>query len=295
MNIDINIVLSKKKENKMDQTTDEMISFMQRISELEDQVNYYKALDSMKGYDSILGKLLYTRPDGVRICVSEARRLISNVSHWQFNRALDDEHVDNLEKIISENAYLEGSIDLLESKDGLCVVNGQHRVEALQRILNKDDTFKHDLIVNVHPVESFDCERANEIFRATNNIKNVETRDKPQEKIQNICKRIKSRYPHAVTENKSGKAKLHRMDLKELYNILQYNDECNDPNKTEDQLFQKFVDLNTKLSNTSYKDLLGRQTEKKDKMYDGACRENFYFGLLKDTKRNIEFAKHFNC
>jgi len=271
-----------------------MISFMQRISELEDQVNYYKALESMKGYDPILGKLLYTRPDEVRIYVSEARRLISNVSHWQFNRALDEEHVDNLEKIISENAYLEGSIDLLESKDGLCVVNGQHRVEALQRILIKDDKFKHDLIVNVHPVESFDCERANEIFRATNNIKNVETRDKPQEKIQNICKRIRDRYPQAITENKSGKAKLHRMDLKELYNILQYNDECNDPNKTEDQLFQKFVDLNTKLSNTSYKDLLGRQTDKKDKMYDGACRENFYFGLLKDTKRNIEFAKHFN-
>ena len=278
----------------MDETTNEMISFMQRISELEEEVNYYKALESMKGYDPILGKLLYTRPDEVRIYVSEARRLISNVSHWQFNRALDDEHVNNLEKIISENAYLEGSIDLLESKDGLCVVNGQHRVEALQRILNKDDTFKHDLIVNVHPVESFDCERANEIFRATNNIKNVETRDKPQEKIQNICKRIQARYPHAITENKSGKAKLHRMDLKELYNILQYNDECNDPNKTEDQLFQKFVDLNTKLSNTSYKDLLGRQTDKKDKMYDGACRENFYFGLLKDTKRNIEFAKHFN-
>lgn len=278
----------------MDETTMEKISFMQRISELEEEVNYYKALESMKGYDPILGKLLYTRPDEVRIYVSEARRLISNVSHWQFNRALDDEHVNNLEKIISENAYLEGSIDLLESKDGLCVVNGQHRVEALQRILNKDDTFKHDLIVNVHPVESFDCERANEIFRATNNIKNVETRDKPQEKIQNICKRIQDRYPHAITENKSGKAKLHRMDLKELYNILQYNDECNDPNKTEDQLFQKFVDLNTKLSNTSYKDLLGRQTDKKDKMYDGACRENFYFGLLKDTKRNIEFAKHFN-
>lgn len=278
----------------MDENTSEMISFMQRISELEDQVNYYKALDSMKGYDPILGKLLYTRPDEVRIYVSESRRLISNVSHWQFNRALDEAHVDNLEKIISENTYLEGSIDLLESKDDLCVVNGQHRVEALQRILNKDDTFKHDLIVNVHPVESFDCERANEIFRATNNIKNVETRDKPQEKIQNVCKRIQARYPQAITENKSGKAKLHRMDLKELYNILQYNDECNDPDKTEDQLFQKFVDLNTKLSNTSYKDLLGRQTEKKDKMYDGACRENFYFGLLKDTKRNIEFAKHFN-
>ena len=214
----------------MDETTNDMISFMQQISELEEQINYYKALESMKGYDPILGKLLYTRPDEVRIYVSESRRLISNVSHWQFNRALDDEHVNNLEKIISENAYLEGSIDLLESKDGLCVVNGQHRVEALQRILNKDDTFKHDLIVNVHPVESFDCERANEIFRATNNIKNVETRDKPQEKIQNICKRIQDRYPHAITENKSGKAKLPRLDLKEMYNRIQYNDGCKYPN-----------------------------------------------------------------
>lgn len=278
----------------MDNKTSEMISFIQQIRELEDQVNYYKALDSMKGFDLILGKLLYTRPDEVRIYVSEARRLISNVSHWQFNRALDEGHVDNLEKVIKEGINLEGSIDLLESKEGLCVVNGQHRVEALQRILNKDDTFKHDLIVNVHPVESFDCERANEIFRATNNIKNVETRDKPQEKIQNICKMIQNRYPNAITENKSGKAKLHRMDLKELYNILQYNDECNNPDKTEDELFQKFIDLNTKLSNTSYKELLGRQTDKKDKMYDGACRENFYFGLLKGNRKDIEFAKYFN-
>lgn len=278
----------------MDNKTNDMISFMQRISELEDEVNYYKALDSMKGYDSILGKLLYTRADEVRIYVSEARRLISNVSHWQFNRALDEVHVDNLEKVIKEGINLEGSIDLLESKEGLCVVNGQHRVEALQRILNKDDTFKHDLILNVHPVETFDCERANEIFRATNNIKNVETRDKPQEKIQNVCKMIQNRYPNAITENKSGKAKLHRMDLKELYNILQYNDECNNLDKKEDELFQKFIDLNTKLSNTSYKDLLGRKTDKKDKLYDGACRENFYFGLLKGNRRDIEFAKYFN-
>ena len=62
-----------------------------------------------------------------------------------------------------------------------------------------------------------------EIFRATNNIKNVETRDKPQEKIQNVCKRIQATdiidsSPQAITENKSGKAKLRRMDLKELYN-----------------------------------------------------------------------------
>tara|TARA_Y100001935_G_scaffold254417_1_gene263409 strand:+ start:78 stop:920 length:843 start_codon:yes stop_codon:yes gene_type:complete len=278
----------------MEETTNDMISFMKKITELEEKVNYYEAINCIKQSDIILGELLYTRHDDVRIYVSEARKLISNVSHWQFNRALDEDHVNTLEKVIVDGVYLEGSIDLLETKEGLCVVNGQHRVEALQKILNKDDTFKYDLIVNVHPVESFDCERANEIFMATNNIKNVETRDKPQEKIQNVCKRIKDRYPFAITENKSGKANLHRMDIKELYNILQYNDEFNDPDKKEDYLFQKFVDLNTKLSNTSYKDLMGRQTAKKDKMYDGACRENFYFGLLKNTKRNIEFTKHFN-
>ena len=279
------------------------MDFLDTINKQNQEINYLKALlDSEKCRfdenenedDVILGKLLHTREDGVSIYVSQARKLISNVSHWQFNRALDAEHVDSLEKVISENIYLEGAIDLLESKEGLCVVNGQHRVEALQKILGKDDTFQYELIVNVHPVESFDSERANEIFRATNNIKNVETRDKPQEKIQNICRRVKDRYPQAITENKSGKANLHRMDVKELYNICQYNDEFNDPDKSEDYLFEKFLDLNTKLSMRSYKDLMGRKSDKKDKMYNGACRENFYLGLLKDTTRNIEFARHFN-
>ena len=103
---------------------------MQRISELEDEVNYYKALESMKGYDLILGPFTLVQMKYV-FTSQKHGDLISNVSHWQFNRALDEEHVNNLEKIISEKAYLEGSIDLLESKDGLCVVNGQHRVEAL--------------------------------------------------------------------------------------------------------------------------------------------------------------------
>jgi len=280
----------------MDSKTNNMISLWEENSKLQGKIRYYEALESMKKDNTILGKHLYTREDSVRIYASDARRLISNsnVTHWQFNRALDNDHVDILEKVILAGNCLEGSIDILETTENLCVVNGQHRVEALKRILDKDDTFNHEVIVNVHPVESFDCEKANEVFRATNNIKNVETRDKPQGKIQNICKRIKDRYPNAITENKTGKANLHRMDLKELYNILQYNDEFNDPDKTEDYLFEKFVSLNRKLSNTSYKNLLGRRTDKKDKKYDGACRDNFYLGLLSDTKRKIEFVKYFN-
>ena len=122
----------------MEETTNDMISFMKKITELEEKVNYYEAINCIKQSDIILGELLYTRQDDVRIYVSEARKLISNVSHWQFNRALDEDHVNTLEKVIVDGVYLEGSIDLLETKEGLCVVNGQHRVEALQKILNKD-------------------------------------------------------------------------------------------------------------------------------------------------------------
>ena len=39
--------------------------------------------------------------------------------------------------------------------------------------------------------ESFDCERANEIFRATNNIKNVETKTNHKKKFKTYVKRFK--------------------------------------------------------------------------------------------------------
>jgi hypothetical protein len=118
-------------------------------------------------------------------------------------------------------------------------------------------------------------------------------RDNPQTKFQNICNRLKDRYPGGITSNKSGKANLHRLDKKQLYNLMQYNEYFNDETNVEDVLFQKIIELNTELSTSSYETLLGRRGVKKDKRYHGACKDNFYMGLVTETQLAIMFQTRF--
>lgn len=243
-----------------------------------------------------LGKLIFVRPDGVKMYAANSKMLVPNLIHWYYNRPLNTDHVKSLIDVSLNRKCLEGVIDILESEeDELCVVNGQHRIESIKEITKNDDKFNQTLIVNVHPVKSFDSDQAEKIFIATNNIQNVEMRDRPQKKLQNICKRMMERYPKGITKNPSGKAKLHRMDVKELYNILQYNETFLNENNSEDYLFEKLIELNTELSNMSYEDIFRskRKTDKKDKLYTGAHKDNFYLGVQKSNNFAITFQNKF--
>ena len=240
----------------------------------------------------ILGKLLHKRKDGTEIYLSESRRLLPNLTPWEFNRKIDQDHVESLKKVVEGGSNIfEGVLDILTCDNVFRVCNGQPRVKALQELMEQDDSINFELLVHLHYVESFDSERSNRIFLATNNTKNVEIRDRPQIKLQNICNRLKDKYPKSITNNRSGKANLHRLDKKQLYNLLQFNDSCNSPDNSEDYLFDKIVKLNTKLSNQSYEELFGskRQSERKTKLYDGAIKDGFYLGLKSETQLAILF------
>ena len=280
---------------------DEQFQQLQTLNyKQQGEIEYLKYLLSEKDVNidhRFLGQLIYLRPDGVKVYASNSKQLIPNIQHWYYNRPLNSEHVQSLIEVSLDKKCLEGVIDILESEDEeLCVVNGQHRVESIKEISKKDDKFNQVLIVNVHPVKSFESDEAEKIFLATNNIQNVEMRDRPQKKLQNICNRMVERYPNGITRNPSGKANLHRMDIKELYNILQYNDTFLDENNSEDYLFEKLVELNIELSNMSYEDIFGnrRTTKKKDKLYKGAHKDNFYLGVQKSIQFAITFQTKFN-
>ena len=238
-----------------------------------------------------LGKFLYERKDNVMIYVAECRKLIPNIIPWQYNRKLDDNHVEDLKNIILKKESFEGNIDILKCGDELCIVNGQHRVKALQNIMDQDSSFTMEVIVNLHNVSSFDSSEANDIFNATNNTKNVETRDRPDIKLQNICNRLIDKFPKGIKNNPTGKATLHRMDKKQFYNLIQYNDSFNDENNSEDYLFNKIVELNTKLSNQSFEELFNtkRTSKQRRKLYDGAVKDGFYLGIKGETQLAILF------
>ena len=246
-----------------------------------------------------LGKHIHTRNDDVKYYVAKTRQFIPNIVPWQYNRSLNLEHVNELKELIINNVVLEGNIDVLECDGDLCVVNGQHRVEAMKGITENDSTFNTEITVYVHPVDSFESDKANEIFNATNNIKNVEMRDRPQKKLQNICTKLKNNFKDSITKNKTGRANLHRMDIKQLYNLMQYNDYFMDEKNNEDKLFNDIIQMNKEFANMSFEQLFGTKrkkniSEKKRKIYEGAINDNFYLGIKSDTQMAIEFQNRFN-
>ena len=280
---------NKELKNNIHHMTDQIQKLIDKNNILE--LKNASQIEEKNNDHIFLGKFLYERKDNVMIYVAECRKLIPNIIPWQYNRKLDDNHVEDLKNIILKKESFEGNIDILKCGDELCIVNGQHRVKALQNIMDQDSSFTMEVIVNLHNVSSFDSSEANDIFNATNNTKNVETRDRPDIKLQNICNRLIDKFPKGIKNNPTGKATLHRMDKKQFYNLIQYNDSFNDENNSEDYLFNKIVELNTKLSNQSFEELFNtkRTSKQRRKLYDGAVKDGFYLGIKGETQLAILF------
>ena len=177
----------------------------------------------------------------------------------------------------------------------MCIVNGQHRFDAIYELMEDDIDFNREIIVNVHKVDSFNSNTSNQIFIATNNIKNVKMSDNPQVKFQNICNRLKDKFPKGISNNpKRGKGTGHRLDKKELYNMMMYNDYFNDHENSEDQLFEEIVQLNSKESLKSFDDFFPRKrADKWRKQWDGAHESKFFLGLYTTSQLAILFSSTF--
>jgi len=116
--------------------------------------------------------------------------------------------------------------------------------------------------------------------------------DNPDVKFQHICIKLQEEFPNGITKNKSGKANMWRLDVKQLYNLMQYNDYFNDPDNSEETLFQVILDLNNTLSLQPYEHFFGRRrADKWKKQYKGACESKFFMGILSETQLAFLFQK----
>ena len=228
-----------------------------------------------------LGKKLYKRQDKVKIYASSCRTLFPNLSPWDYNRPIDENHKLKLKEIILKKRFLEGYFDIIKCDDNLAIVNGQHRYSAILDIMKEDHLFDMEIFCNVHEVKGFDSEEATKIFLSTNNIKNVKLSDNPQKKLMNVCERLMKQFPDGIKSNKSETATLHRIDKKELYNTMQMNEKLSNDDMSEDDLYDKMIVINNKLSLKPYKDLFKSKSSRNIKMWEGAHKSGFFIGLKK--------------
>lgn len=275
----------KQLEKDLEDSIIENNTLKQTIRNIESKITEKKENKS----HPFLGTLLHTNSNKVKLYVSQCRALFPNIRPWDFNRPIDKDHVIQLKDIISKKGYLEGYFDILECGNKLSIVNGQHRFQAIMDIMKQNPDFTFEIYCNVHPVPDFNGQQATDIFLSTNNIKNVTLKDNPDQKLMNVCLRLQTTFPNGLCSNKSGKAYLHRLDIKELYNVLQMNENLTDSSAGEQYIYHKIIQLNNKLSLQPFESYFKRRTEKNEKIYKGACESKFFIGLKKGGSLGMLF------
>lgn len=238
------------------------------------------------------------------------RDLLRYSVNWYHNRALNIEKVDELYNTLIEDTYSipwtlhavydEKYVDRIKK---ILILDGQHRKQSIEKyITNHDMTMTCDKCVWVwiYVIEKTETSNSNcviDIFRKINNNRLFNESELPStfiiDLIKKICdnKTLKKGISLKDTVNKCHTPYIHRKELNTILNekkelLLKY---------TIEELIDKFILINHKLSLKSYEDLYGQDDDIYIKKYKKANTINFYLNLGKNSKYPIDiWITHIN-
>jgi hypothetical protein len=140
-----------------------------------------------------------------KIYETEARKFVNNIIMWSCQRELNKEHVETLKNSITKRGYVIGTFKVIINNCGeLRCIDGQHRVEALKKIMITDSKFNCDLIIEGYEVIDFESEEATNLFYDANCSLNV-TGTEPNKLVQSIIRRLEKEYPEVIRDVLDGK------------------------------------------------------------------------------------------
>lgn len=248
--------------------------------------------------DYVLGKPVFSKEvfDGILYekYLVDHRRVCPNIENWAYNRKVDQDHVNtiytNLKKM--KFPHLIGSLKLVRDKesDSLTLVDGQHRILALTRIMEEDPSISVAIEVDVYhlnDVNKNDIE-IQDLFIKANNNKNVTLHDLPETKVMEIIDLLMEKWSKNIKT--SDNAYKPNVTKRELYNELK--DHMNVTHtlqaKSAKEIVKAIETINTQLRMKSLKELFGREkgiSKSKMMQYEKAEKHGFFLNL--DCKYNL--------
>lgn len=88
------------------------------------------------------------------------RTLIRIIGHWSYNRPLNKDHIDGLYKNIKNNniSWVLSAVTEKGNNDQIYLIDGQHRFEAIKKIIDEDLDMKINkfVYVNIYSVDNID-------------------------------------------------------------------------------------------------------------------------------------------
>jgi hypothetical protein len=241
-------------------------------SEDEDEEFEYKK-------DGYLRKLLFENKL-FKIYQISTREFVNNIKMWSCQRELNTLHVKNLEQSILDRGYLLGTFKVIRDKNcDLRLIDGQHRVTALQNLMDKNSKFDCDSIVELYEVDSFENEESIKLFFDANNTLNINGKDTTSSNLQRVLQHFVNEYPGIIIDVKEGKRcnrprinkRIFVTKLKQL--VLDYDQET---------IIKTISEYNKKMGRFSNEVLRLKCGSYSTKMYDIAKENGCFLGLIPD-------------
>ena len=253
----------------------------------EKEIEYHSADDSEteESYDECKHDFLRTcifANDHTSIYKSTARDLIPSIRSWGAQRSINESHVDQLAEQLRFTRRVIGTFKMIIDKnDEVRCIDGQHRILALQKIMQDDVFFDVDIIIEVYSVDALESEEATKLFKAANNTLNISDQELPEVGTQLILNELNKDFPGFLMDPKtsSGRVNRPRINKRLLCEALR-------------SLAGRFPWQNIYKSIISYNTHLGMMPRKGDcpiKVHDKAKKCGFYLGTIKDP---LEWVPH---
>jgi len=239
----------------------------------------------------------------------DCRSLIQSIGSWSYNREIKPEVVDQLYSNIIDNSN--NIIWILtavkeRSSNTIYLIDGQHRYEAIKKLLLNDLDFKEDrfVYIQVYLIDSIqeDDEYIIDLFIKINNHAPFNIPDFPSRQNIKIIKKIikdtilKNGIITNERTNTAHQPKIHKKTLHTKFN--QYNNFIKDMN--DEIIIQNLKIINNYISLKKYEEIFNNEKEAEKQTNKNAWEKakeiKFYLGfrycnekyLLDNIIKNID-------
>jgi hypothetical protein len=230
--------------------------------------------------DNFLKSLLFDNGK-FKLYNCDTRDFINNIILWSSQRELNKDHVKTLKKSILNRGYLIGTMKTIKDKSGnIRCIDGQHRIQALKELMQVDEKFNCDIIIELYEVESFEDEEAVNLFIDANCNLNM-LNNNTNSTVQKLIKKIDNEYPNTLIDVVEGKRcnrprinkKEFAFHIKKL--LIDYSLE---------DIFNSIKNLNRRIGLWNNDILRKKFGTVPTKMYEKTKNSGCYIGLYNDFK-----------
>jgi hypothetical protein len=222
----------------------------------------------------------------------DAKNLVRKIDNWSFNRSLRQGHASTLNKALEnmENPHLLGSIKIATNPSNeYRVFDGQHRLSAIKKKLNEDETmdWNMNVIVELYHVKNIeDNLEMYDLFSRANNTLNINEEDLPDMHLMNIIGLLADDpiLSKGIIKKDNDNYQVYKPRIKKSELFEEFKKYYKPPQKQEiDKVIKKVKEINNIISIKSRLILFGNipkgKKSKVDHQWAKAERDKFYLNI----------------